>query len=49
MNGFKRFSVVIRWRGYRWTLRALAVNSVALVCGMLDHVPADARVQVTAL
>ena len=42
----KPYAVTIRWRGYKWSLKAAAVSSIALMAGMLNHVPADAVVTV---
>ena len=36
----------MRWRAFLWTLQGRARSSAAMVLGMLDHVPMDARVSV---
>lgn len=41
-----RFSVLIRWRGYRWNLRAKAENSARLVCALAEHFPPNAQITV---
>lgn len=42
----KRYTIIIRWRGYRWTLQGIARHSVDLICAMIDHFPPGAFVTV---
>ena len=35
----RRFTISIRWRGYRWQLTGLARSSAALLAGLLEHLP----------
>jgi len=35
----KRFTIAIRWRGYRWALTGLARSSADLLAGLVEHLP----------
>ena len=48
-SSVRRYVIMIRWRGYRWTLRGIARHSADLLAGILDHIPAGARVVVRCL
>jgi hypothetical protein len=45
----KAYEVHIRWRGYRWDIRGLALNSASLVSGLLEYFGPGALISVKAI
>jgi hypothetical protein len=43
-----RYTIKIRYRGYRWTLHAIARSSADALCSVLDHVGPGCLVTVRA-
>ena len=43
-----RYTLTIRFRGYRWTLHAIARSSCDALCSVLDHLGPGALVTVKA-